>query len=534
MISKIPKEVKQIATGLKEHGFQAYLVGGSLRDILMKREPKDWDIATDAKPEEILKLFPDSVYENNFGTVGIKFRTRTKPDINTDETGYKHGRNRTGENMDEIGRESVQDTSASSPETSVMIIEVTTFRKDGKYSDSRHPDKVVFAKSIEEDLARRDFTCNAIALQIESLNIKVQNDSSKLKIVDPFDGQGDIKRKLIKAVGNPEERFAEDALRLMRAVRFAAQLDFDIEKSTAEALSNKSNLLEFISQERIRDELEKMAMTPRAMEAILNLEKFGLLKFILPELRDGIGVGQNKHHVFTVFEHNIKALEYSASKNHSLEVRLASLLHDVGKPKSKRGEGPNCTFYGHQVVGERMAQKILTRLHFSNAVINKVSLLVREHMFMYDPDIVTPAGVRRLLRRVGAENMEDLMRVREADRIGSGVPKAKTYRLRHLEAMIEKVKTDPVSAKMLKINGNDLMAELKLSPSPKIGRILAVLLEEVLDNPEINTKAELSARALELNKMTGQELEAIGMKAKKSAAEAQERIDKDIEKRHYV
>ena len=504
MISKIPKEVKEIAALLEKHGFKAYLVGGSLRDILMKNEPKDWDIATDATPEKVQELFssfagaaedkPATIYENNFGTVGVK---------------------------------------TESEDPKLKIVEITTFRKDGKYSDSRHPDKVIFARTIEEDLARRDFTVNAIALNL-SANELTSHRASELVIVDPFEGQDDIKRKVIRAVGNPEERFAEDALRLLRGVRFAAQLDFEIEKHTAEAISHKSALLEFISQERIRDEFQKMIITPRAMEGILNLEKFGLLKFILPELRDGIGVGQNKHHVFTVFEHNIKALEYSAKKNHSLEVRLAALLHDVGKPKSKRGEGPNSTFYGHQVVGERMARKILQRLHFSNQIIDKVSLLVREHMFMYDPDIVTPAGVRRLLRRVGAENMEDLMRVREADRIGSGVPKAKTYRLRHLEAMIEKVKTDPISAKMIKLNGNDLMTELKLDPSPRIGRILAVLLEEALENPEINGKETLLNRAREFNKMTDSELDAIARKAKESAAEAQERIDKDIEKKYYV
>jgi len=514
MISKLPKEVKQVAVLLDQRGFKAYLVGGSLRDILMKQTPKDWDIATDAKPEEILKLFssfagatedkPATIYENNFGTVGVK---------------------------------------TDSEDPTLKIIEITTFRKDGKYSDSRHPDKVVFAKSIEEDLARRDFTVNAIALCLNVGDVGTvgrnkqsnkQSDSTIDTLSDPFGGLMDLDKRLIRAVGNPEERFAEDALRLMRAVRFAAQLDFEIEKTTAEAISNKSDLLEFISQERIRDEFQKMIMTPRAMESILDLEKFGLLKHIVPELRDGIGVGQNKHHTFTVFEHNIKSLEYSAKKNHSLEVRLAALLHDIGKPKSKRGEGPNCTFYGHQVVGERMARKILERLHFSNAIIDKVALLVREHMFMYDPDIVTPAGVRRLLRRVGAENMEDLMKVREADRIGSGVPKAKTYRLRHLEAMIEKVKTDPISPKMIKINGNDLMAELKLIPGPRIGRILAVLLEEILESPEINTKEALLDRASELNKMTDKELDAIAAKAKQSAAEAQERIDKDIEKKYYV
>lgn len=502
----LPKEVKIVAELLSEKGFKAYLVGGCLRDLIMGVKPKDWDVATDAEPGEIIGIFSPStlgqsvprevkelekiegtVYENEFGTVGVK---------------------------------------TDSDDPTLKIIEVTTFRKDGKYTDARHPDEVTFAKTIEEDLARRDFTVNALALSL------VEGMAGEL--IDPFDGLSDLKKKIIRAVGDAEQRFDEDALRLMRAVRFSAQLGFDIEKKTAEAIKNKSSLLQKIAKERIRDELTKLIMAGNASKGVMSLEDLGLLQYVLPELRDGIGCGQNKHHIYTVFEHNLRALEYTASKNYSLEVRLAALLHDVGKPKTKRGDGPDSTFYGHQVVGAKMAKAMLTSLNFSKRVIDQVNLLVYEHMFMYDPDVVTPAGVRRLLKRVGPENIDDLLKVREGDRIGSGVPKARTYGMRHLEAMIEKEKTAPVSPKMMKINGNDLMTELKIEPSPKLGKIIAILLEEVIENPDINTKPKLLDRSRELNKLDDKELDEMGRRAKESALKAQERIDDEIKDKYFV
>lgn len=506
----LPKEVKVVAELLANKGFSAYLVGGCLRDLLMKKTPKDWDIATDATPGEIIGIFTPqplgesiergtakeaelleniiegTVYENEFGTVGIK-------------------------------------TNSTDPR--IKIIEVTTFRKDGKYSDARHPDEITFAKTIEEDLSRRDFTVNAMAYAL------VKKESA---LVDPHGGEKDLDKKLLRAVGNAEARFEEDALRLMRAVRFAAQLDFAIEKDTAEAVTNKSSLLQKIAKERIRDELSKLIMTASPAQGLMQMEALGLLQYVLPELRDGIGVGQNKHHIYTVFEHNLRALQYTADKNYSLEVRLAALLHDVGKPRTKAGDGANSTFYSHQVVGAKMARAMLARLNFAKKVIDQVYLLVYEHMFLYDPDVVTPAGVRRLLKRVGPENIDDLLKVREGDRIGSGVPKARTYSMRHLEAMIEKEKTAPISPKMMKINGNVLMAELKIPPSPKLGKIIAILLEEILENPEMNERERLLDRARELDKLTGEELERLGEEAKKTAAEAQARIDEEIKSKYFV
>ena len=317
-------------------------------------------------------------------------------------------------------------------------------------------------------------------------------------------------------------------------MRFSAQLGFSIEKKTRAAIQKKASLLEFISKERIRDEVSKLLMTDHAHEGINNLEELGLLKYIFPELNEGVGVGQNKHHIFSVFEHNVKSLEYAVKERFPLDIRLASLLHDVGKPRSKRGEGYNSTFYGHQVVGERIALKMLDNLRFSKDIIEKVALLIREHMFVYDPDTVTLSGVRRLIARVGKENVDDLIKLREADRIGSGVPKAQPYRLRYLQAMVEKVQKDPVHPKMLVVKGDEVMKILNIPPGPKIGKILSVLLEEVLDNPKLNTKTALTKRVKELNEFSEKELENMSREAKKSAEHAQKRIDEEIKKKYSV
>ncbi len=452
---KIPSEILNIAEKLqKSHlpaggqDFQAYLVGGCVRDILLERKPKDWDIATDAKPEEIQKIFPDSVYENKFGTVGVK-------------TELEYG-------------------------TMSGVVETTTFRREWGYTDKRHPGFVQFADTIEEDLSRRDFTINALALSLVEGIVG--------KIIDPYGGQTDLKNKIIRTVGNPKERFGEDGLRLMRAVRFAVELNFNIEEKTAEAIKKQAGLLEVIAKERIRDELEKIITLTSAARGIELLEELGLLKYVMPELREGVGVGQNKHHIYTVFEHSLRSLDYAAKNNYSLEIRLASLFHDIGKPKTKKGEGVDSTFYNHEMVSTKMTARILDRLHFSKNLIEKVVHLVRYHLFYYNVGEVTEAGVRRFLSRVGAENVGDFIKLRQADRIGSGVPKAVPYKIRHLLFMIEKVKQDPISPKMLKVTGNDVMKILNISPSPKVGQILAILLDEVIEEPGRNTKENLELR----------------------------------------
>jgi len=493
---KIPKEIAEIVSILMKAGYEAYIVGGCVRDLLLGREPKDWDIATDAKPDEIQKLFPDSVYENYFGTVGVKIPT-----------------------PEGVGTPTVS--------VGASIVEVTTFRREEKYSDLRHPDKIEFTKSIEEDLTRRDFTINAIALN---------TSNQKLGIRDPFGGKEDLEGKLIRAVHDPEKRFSEDALRLIRAARFASELDFRIEEKTAIAIKRSANLLEKIAKERIRDEFTKIILAPEKgpYNGMIQLEELGLLTYIIPELKEGIGVAQNKHHIYTVWEHNLLALDYAASKNYSLEVRLASLLHDVGKPRTKAGEGLDSTFYNHEVVGAKMTKAILTRLHFSNKIIEKVTHLVRTHLFYYNVGEVTAAGVRRFLARVGEENIEDLLKVREADRIGSGVPKAFPYKLRHLKFMLEKVASDPVSPKMLAVKGDEVMKILNIAPGPRIGWVLNILLEEVLDDPARNEREYLVPRIKNLGELKDKELKETSEKARGRKEEFETGVEEEMKKKYYV
>jgi len=483
----IPDEILEIGEKFQNNNFQAYLVGGCVRDILLAHKPKDWDIATDAKPEEIQKIFPNSIYENQFGTVGVK---------------------------------------TDSKDENLKIVEITTFRLEGKYTDKRHPDEIKFAKTIEDDLSRRDFTVNAFALSL--------TEGMAQEIIDFFGGQEDLKNKIIRAVGEPEKRFSEDALRLVRAIRFASELDFQIEEKTGEAIKERAGLLEMIAKERIREELVKIIMLDSAAEGISLLEKFGLLKYIMPELTEGVGVGQNKHHIYTVFEHGLRSLDYAAKNNYSLEIRLAALLHDIGKPKTKRGEGENSTFYNHEMVGAKMTLRLLDRLRFPKDLSEKVIHLVRYHLFYYNVGEVTEAGVRRFISRVGVENIDDFIKLRQADRIGSGVPKAVPYKIRHLLFMVEKVKHDPVSPKMLKVGGNDVMKILNIGSSPKIGYILAILLDEVINEPAKNTKKNLEFRIKDLGKLSESELMKLSRKAGERKEEFESGVEKEMKKKYYV
>ncbi|MDR3558777.1 MAG: HD domain-containing protein [Candidatus Pacebacteria bacterium] len=486
MQDKIPQYVIEVILKLEANGFEAFVVGGCVRDLLLGKEPKDWDVATLAKPDEIVDIFPDSVYENEFGTVGIKI---------------KEG------------------------EETIDMVEITTYRIESKYTDKRHPDEVKFAKTLEEDLSRRDFTINSLALKLQK--------KSEYAIVDLFSGQGDLKNKIIRAVGKADDRFNEDALRMMRAIRFAVQLNFSIEEKTLEAIRKNAKNLKYISVERIKDELEKIILSTAPAKGVELLHETGLLQYIIPEIEVGVDVTQSHHHYYgpynTVYKHLVASLEKCPSDK--LEVRLAALLHDVGKPKTKRGEGENATFYNHEYAGAKIAERILERLKFSRKVIDRVVLLVKNHMFYYNVDEVGEAGVRRVVRKVGLENINDLIDVRIADRLGSGVPKAVPYKLRHFKFMVEKVSSDAVSVKQLKINGNDLMKELKLAPGPKIGAILDVLLSEVIENSELNEKEKLLERAAELEKREIGEIRGI---AKKKIKEENEREEENMKKKYWV
>ncbi len=353
-------------------------------------------------------------------------------------------------------------------------------------------------------------------------------------LIDPYSGQVDLKKKLIRAVGDANARFNEDALRLMRAVRFAAQLGFAIEASTAEAIKKHAGLLEMVAKERIRDELSKLIMTENAADGIRELSKLGILKYTIPELQDGVNVAQNLHHIYTVFEHNVRALQYTADKKYEFPVRLGALLHDVGKPRTKNGEGKYATFYNHEVVGARMTAKILDRLRFSKDIIEYVAHLVRWHLFYYNVGEVSAAGVRRFLARIGVDTVDDILRIREADRIGSGVPKAFPYRLRHLKFMIEKVRRDPVSPKMLALRGDDVMKLLGIGPGPRIGHLVTILLEEVLDEPKKNDRDILTARLFALNKMSDAELIELRKKAEARKDEFEAAAESEMKKRHAV
>jgi poly(A) polymerase/tRNA nucleotidyltransferase (CCA-adding enzyme) len=488
---EIPREVRFIIEKLKKTGFEAYTVGGCVRDFLRKVEPEDWDIATNAKPEVIQKIFPKSFYNNRFFTVTVQ-------------------------------------TDSKNPK--LKEIEITTYRKETKYSDKRHPDKVRFAKTIEEDLARRDFTVNAMALEISNLKSQIS------KIIDLFHGQEDLKNKIIRAVGDPQKRFGEDALRMLRAVRFAVTLGegWKIEEKTKKAIKKNSILISAISKERIRDEFLKIINCPRAAEGIETMRELSLLKYIIPEIEEGYKVTQNKHHIYDCYEHSLRSLDFAAKKNFNKFVRLAALFHDIGKPRVKRGEGPDATFYGHEIVSAKMTAQILNRLKFPKKEIEKITKLVRYHLFYYNPGEVKENSVRRLVRQVGLENMEELLQVRMADRIGSGVPKAEPYKLRHLRYLIEKVSRDPISVKMLKVNGHDVMRILKINPGPKVGQILDILLGYVLENPQKNEKEFLEKEIERLGKMPDEKLKNLALLARKEREKIEQKRDEMTKRKYWV
>ncbi len=451
----IPQKVQDIVTKFTENQFSVHLVGGCVRNILMEIPVKDWDLATDATPEQIQELFPTSYYENTFGTVKVP--------------------------MDEEKKE---------------FIEITTYRTESKYEDNRHPTEVSWGKTIEEDLSRRDFTCNAIALQFSTLNSQVSTS-----LIDPFGGQEDIANKILRAVRDPHERFQEDALRLMRAVRFATQLGFTIEDNTWNAIQKNASSIQNISWERIRDELLKILASDTPDYGINLLDQSGILKLIIPELEKGKGLSQERpgrHHVHDVFTHNVLALKHTPSTDPI--VRLAALLHDIGKPYvAASDEKGLIIFHNHEVVGARIANEITERLRLSKKQREKIFILVRWHMFSID-DTITDHAIRRFIRRVGIENVSDMIDLRIGDRLGSGTKTAESWRLKRFKEMIEKELNPPFSINDLAIDGNDIMQELNLKPGRKIGEILQTLFEEVDQDLSKNTRDYLLKRIHEVSK----------------------------------
>jgi poly(A) polymerase/tRNA nucleotidyltransferase (CCA-adding enzyme) len=485
---KVPPEVLSVAKTLKDAGFEAFLVGGCTRDMLRGKTPKDWDFTTNAVPEEIEGLFENTYYNNTFGTVGVVL----------DEHEGK----------------------------STHVIEVTPFRVEANYSDSRRPDEVTFSKHIDDDLKRRDFTMNAIAL-----------DPVTEEIVDHFGGESDIKKKVIKAVGDAHERFDEDALRILRAIRLGAELGFMIESETAKAIDEQGANLMNISKERIRDEFSRILMSKRPMEALALSQKLGVLKYMLPDLERGIGVDQNQAHSFDVYEHNLRTLQHAADKGWPLELRLAAILHDISKPETRRWseKKKDYTFHGHEVVGARVAKGILEELRFPKKTIEKVVTLVRWHMFFSDPDQITLSAVRRMIRNVGGEEtMWDLMDLRVCDRIGTGRPKEQPFRLRKYKSMVEEALRDPTTVGMLKISGDRLMEISNEDPGPKIGFTLHALLEQVLENPTKNTKEHLESEGKRLMKLPIHELQKLGEAGKQKQEDVEKSAVKKLRKKYHV
>jgi tRNA nucleotidyltransferase (CCA-adding enzyme) len=435
----LPQYVSDFMKQFRDAGYQIYLVGGAVRDRLLKRSTENWDFTTNATPEEVIKLFPDGFYNNQFGTVGIE--------IMVDEKKY--------------------------------IFEVTTFRKESDYSDHRHPAKIEWATTIEEDLARRDFTINAMAF-----------DGSNL--VDPYQGKNHLDNKLIVAVGNPDRRFNEDALRLMRSVRFATQLEFTIDPATMESIRKNAELITQISWERIRDEFLKIVSAPNGDMGILLLKDTQLLHYIMPELETCFGVEQKspqRHHIYDVGTHLVMSLKHCPSTDPV--TRLATLLHDIGKAETYRKDPKTniITFYNHEVAGAITAEKIANRLRLSNKQKLKLLTLIRHHQFTVS-EVQSDKAVRRFIRQVTKEYLDDMIDLRIADRIGSGATPT-SWRFDLFKKRLEEVQKEPFKITDLKIDGNDVMKTLGLKPGPQIGTILSEIFTDVEEGKLTNDRDQL-------------------------------------------
>ena len=482
----IPLVVRSTAEVLESAGFEAYLVGGCVRDLMCGATPKDWDLTTNAHPDEIQALFPEHYANNDFGTVGVKTE-------------------------DEDER--------------LKIIEVTPYRSESGYSDLRRPDTVTFGVSLDEDLSRRDFTVNALAYRIKTDTL-----------VDHFDGQADLKAKRLRTVGDAHERFNEDALRMMRAVRLAAELGFVIDTATMTAITENSLLLKRISIERVAAEFLRIINSKEPMQGIVFLQKLGLLEHFIPELNEGLGCEQGGIHTYDVFEHNLRTLQAAADKDFPEHVRLAALFHDIGKPATRRTGGKNkhYTFFGHEVVGARMTKSILERMKFPRETIDTVVNLVRWHMFFSDPAEITLSAVRRTITRIGEDHIEDLLNLRVCDRIGTGRPKEQPFRFRKYKAMVDEALRDPISVKMLKVNGDRIMELTGEKPGKKLGYVLHALLEEALEDSLKNNVDYMEARALELLKLPEEELIELAEAGKEKQAKEEAAALRDIAREHNV
>ncbi len=432
---ELPKSVSDFLNEFHTKGFKIYIVGGAVRNLILGEEIDNWDFTTNARPEKIQDMFSDSFYNNDYGTVSI-------PKGN-------------------------------------LIFEVTPFRKEDNYEDHRHPEKIEWAETVEEDLGRRDFTINAIAYDGK-------------QVIDPFSGQKHLKDKLIVAVGDPDRRFREDALRLIRGIRFASQLGFMIEEKTRSSIEKNAKLITKISWERIRDEFFKILSSQHPSEGVLFLRNTGLLTFILPEVDICFTIPQKspkRHHIYDVGTHLVMALKHCPSKDPI--TRFATLIHDVGKAKTFRRDDKTglITFYNHEVVGEKLATQIADRFKLSNKDKDKLVKLVQFHQFTVS-EIQTDKAVRRFIRNVGKEYLDDIIDLRFGDRIGSGA-KPDSWRFDLFRKRLIEVQKQPFQIKDLKVNGEDVMKILKINPGPKVGEILKSIFDKVVDGKIKNEKEPL-------------------------------------------
>lgn len=446
---QVPERVRFICSTLRRSGFEAWVVGGAVRDSILNREAHDFDVATNARPEQVTKMFSHVI-----------------------ETGIQHGT------------------------VTVMLdgdsFEVTTFRGEGTYSDGRHPDSVQFLNSIEEDLARRDFTMNAIAY-----------DPLRDTFCDPFEGTLAIKARTIKAVGKAEDRFKEDGLRVLRALRFMSTLGFDLDVTTVQGITlDVLNTLARVSVERVQDELFKIMGSAQPTRSLNAMVHTGVLDVTLPEMLPMVGCTQNRYHAYDVWKHTMVTLDHCPADNPLL--RFGALFHDVSKPETK-GVHPvhgDATFYDHEIVGAKRTDEILTRMKFSNEDREMISHLVRHHFIRYEIGWSAPA-LRRWVRKVGLENVPTLCTLARADIAGKGNARVELEpaTINDLESRVANMKLTeviPTSTKILVIDGHDVMTHLGISPGPAVGKILASLLEFVTDDPECNTREKLLELASEV------------------------------------
>ena len=444
-LAVVPHDVLELCEHLRAHGKRAWIVGGCVRDLFLGRTASDWDVATDARPQELVAIFPRAI-----------------------PTGIEHG-------------------TITVVKGAGHHYEVTTLRGEGTYSDGRRPDWVNFVDDITADLARRDFTLNAIAL-----------DPLDGTVIDPHGGKQDLARGILRAVGNPKERFAEDGLRVLRAARFVATLEVSLVPETEAAIRPTLDTYRKVAAERVRDEWVKAMKARSPSRAFEVMRRTGILEVTCPELLEGVGMDQNRWHAYDVWRHGLECMDACAGDP---ILRIAALLHDVGKPKTRAwsDKTSDFTFYDHDRVGAELAEPIAARLRFSNDDRTRIVSLVRNHLFHYSSEC-TDSAVRRWIRRVGAERLDDLYTLNEADVRAKGREfRSDLDALARLKAHVARVLAEgtALSTRDLKVNGHDLIQELGLRPGRVIGEILDALLEAVTSDPGANDREALLAKARE-------------------------------------